>query len=145
MIHLNDTKADLGSRMDRHEHLGAGQIGPEGLAAFLRHPLLARTAFIIETPGMEDGYDAINLRRAEAIAVGAPRSAARGSAHLRGSRSRAATPPAAPDVVASDDAAADAGDSGDGRAALDRQLPREAAPRTACDVASTSVRSADRT
>ena len=35
MIHLNDSKAPLGSRLDRHEHIGAGQIGPVGLAHLL--------------------------------------------------------------------------------------------------------------
>ena len=94
LIHLNDTKAERGSRMDRHEHLGAGQIGAAGLAAFLRHPLLVGTAFVIETPGMEDGYDAINLRRAEAIARGDQLEALPERAlTLRGSRTRAATPP----------------------------------------------------
>jgi hypothetical protein len=81
--------------MDRHDHLGAGRIGPAGLAAFLRHPLLAQTAFVIETPGMEDGYDAINLRRAEAIARGEPLDPLPdGALTLRGSRTRGATPPA---------------------------------------------------
>jgi deoxyribonuclease IV len=94
LIHLNDTKAERGSRMDRHEHLGAGQIGAAGLAAFLRHPLLTGTAFVIETPGMEEGYDAINLRRAEAIARGEPlEPLPEGALTLRGSRTRAATPP----------------------------------------------------
>jgi deoxyribonuclease-4 len=93
LVHLNDTKAELGSRMDRHQHLGAGQIGPAGLAAFLQHPLLADTAFVIETPGMEDGYDAINLRRAEAIAEGRElEPLPEGALTLRGSRSRAARP-----------------------------------------------------
>jgi deoxyribonuclease-4 len=94
LVHLNDTKAERGSRMDRHEHLGAGRIGRDGLAAFLRNPLLANTAFVIETPGMEEGYDQINLRRAEAIARGNPLDALpEGALTLRGSRARAATPP----------------------------------------------------
>ena len=72
MIHLNDTKSELGSRTDRHEHVGAGQIGSEGLRTLLCHPRLARAVYILETPGMEAGYDAINLRRAIDIAVGRP-------------------------------------------------------------------------
>jgi deoxyribonuclease-4 len=65
LVHLNDSRSELGSRSDRHEHLGAGRIGPEGLAAFLRDPRLAtRTAFMMETPGVDEGYDAVNMRRA---------------------------------------------------------------------------------
>jgi len=64
LIHLNDSGSLLGSQTDRHEHVGAGQIGPVGLGAFLRDPRLARTPFIMETPGGEEGYDAVNLRRA---------------------------------------------------------------------------------
>lgn len=64
LVHLNDSKSGLASRTDRHEHLGAGRIGAEGLAAFLRDPRLpGRTALIMETPGVDEGYDAINLRR----------------------------------------------------------------------------------
>ena len=90
LIHLNDTKAELGSRMDRHEHLGAGRIGPAGIASVLRHPALVVAAYIIETPGMEDGYDAINLRRAVALARGETlEPLPPGALSLRGSRSRA--------------------------------------------------------
>ena len=64
LIHLNDSRSMLGSRSDRHEHVGAGQIGPVGLGAFLREPRLAGTTFILETPGADEGWDAVNLRRA---------------------------------------------------------------------------------
>jgi deoxyribonuclease-4 len=72
LIHLNDSRSDRGSRTDRHEHLGAGQIGPEGLAHVLRHPRLARVTYLLETPGMDVGYDAINLARARDLAAGTP-------------------------------------------------------------------------
>jgi len=94
LVHLNDTKAERGSRLDRHEHVGAGRIGPPGIRAILTHPLLVDTTYILETPGMEDGYDAINLRRAGAIARGEPPDELPpGAFDLRGSRSKAATPP----------------------------------------------------
>lgn len=64
MVHLNDSRSLLGSRTDRHEHVGAGQIGAVGLGTFLREPRLASTNFIMETPGADEGYDAVNLRRA---------------------------------------------------------------------------------
>lgn len=72
MVHLNDSKMELGSRSDRHEHLGAGRIGVEGLARILTHPAFAHVAYYLETPGMDEGYDAINLRRAWDIAAGRP-------------------------------------------------------------------------
>jgi deoxyribonuclease-4 len=72
MIHLNDSKSALGSRTDRHEHLGAGQIGSVGLARFLTHPRLLDVPFYLETPGMDEGYDAINLQRARDLAAGRP-------------------------------------------------------------------------
>ncbi|MGI8828341.1 MAG: deoxyribonuclease IV [Candidatus Limnocylindria bacterium] len=71
MVHLNDSRSLLGSRTDRHEHVGAGQIGPLGLGALLRDPRLARTPFIMETPGADEGYDAVNLRRAFSLWGGA--------------------------------------------------------------------------
>jgi len=72
LVHLNDTRSGLGSRTDRHEHLGAGRIGPAGLGHVLRHPGLAHAAAIIETPGMDVGYDAVNLARARSLAAGRP-------------------------------------------------------------------------
>jgi deoxyribonuclease IV len=70
MVHLNDTRAGLGSRTDRHEHVGAGQIGPEGLRRLLLQPRLGRATYYLETPGMEDGYDAVNVARALDLAAG---------------------------------------------------------------------------
>jgi deoxyribonuclease-4 len=72
LIHLNDSRSLLGSRTDRHEHLGAGQIGPAGLGALLRDPRLRTgTTFIMETPGVDEGYDAVNMRRALQLFEGA--------------------------------------------------------------------------
>ncbi|HEY3524354.1 MAG TPA: deoxyribonuclease IV [Candidatus Limnocylindrales bacterium] len=72
MIHLNDSRSELGSRADRHEHVGAGRIGEAGLGYVLRHPVLAGKPVYLETPGMEDGYDGINLARARALLAGEP-------------------------------------------------------------------------
>lgn len=72
MVHLNDSRSEPGSRLDRHEHLGAGRIGRAGLEHMLRHPGLAHAAYYLETPGMDRGYDAINLARARALAAGLP-------------------------------------------------------------------------
>jgi hypothetical protein len=71
LVHLNDSKSALASRSDRHEHLGAGKIGAEGLAAFLRDRRLpGRTTLVLETPGVEEGYDAVNMRRSWLLHAG---------------------------------------------------------------------------
>lgn len=68
LVHLNDSRSLLGSRGDRHQHVGAGNIGAVGLSALLRDARLAgRTAFVMETPGADEGYDAVNLRRARLL------------------------------------------------------------------------------
>jgi deoxyribonuclease-4 len=72
MVHLNDSKSVLGSRLDRHEHVGAGGIGEVGMAHLLRHPRLAHVAWYLETPGMDEGYDAVNVARALDLAAGRP-------------------------------------------------------------------------
>jgi deoxyribonuclease IV len=72
MIHLNDTSSGLGSRHDRHEHLGEGQIGPASLAHLLQHPALDAVTFYLETPGMEDGFDAVNMARLGDLVAGRP-------------------------------------------------------------------------
>lgn len=71
LVHLNDSRSERGSRTDRHEHVGAGRIGPIGLGALMRDPRLASTTFIMETPGEDAGYDAVNLRRARLLWSGA--------------------------------------------------------------------------
>jgi deoxyribonuclease IV len=93
LVHINDSKSAIGSRMDRHEHVGAGQIGEAGMAHLLPHPLLARATYILETPGMDEGYDAINVARAIALARGEPLAPLPpGAMTLRGSRSRSKVP-----------------------------------------------------
>ena len=72
LIHANDSRSERGSRLDRHEHLGAGRIGPVGLGHLLRHRAVAHAVAILETPGMDEGYDAINLARARALLAGQP-------------------------------------------------------------------------
>jgi deoxyribonuclease IV len=72
MVHLNDSRAELGSHSDRHEHLAAGRIGPAGLRRVLEHPAIGHVVYILETPGMDEGYDAVNMRRALDIAAGRP-------------------------------------------------------------------------
>ena len=99
MIHLNDSKATLGSRMDRHEHLGAGAIGAAGLARILTHPDLRHVTYYLETPGMDEGYDAVNAARAHDLAEGRPLASLPPEAmELPGSRARTG-PSVEPQVV----------------------------------------------
>lgn len=72
MVHLNDSTSARGSRHDRHTHLGEGQIGRDGLAHLLCHPALDHVAFYLETPQMEDGFDAVNVARLGDLASGRP-------------------------------------------------------------------------
>jgi deoxyribonuclease-4 len=72
MVHLNDSVSAMGSRHDRHAGLGDGQIGRVGLAYLLCHPRLDHVAFYLETPGMEDGWDAVNVARMGDLAAGRP-------------------------------------------------------------------------
>ncbi|HEY6058077.1 MAG TPA: deoxyribonuclease IV [Candidatus Limnocylindrales bacterium] len=91
MVHVNDSRAPMGSNIDRHQHVGAGEIGPLGMGHLLRHPRLAHIAFVIETPGMDEGYDAINLKRAIDLAAGRPLDSLPPEAlEMKGTRARSA-------------------------------------------------------
>lgn len=68
IIHLNDSRTPMGSNHDRHEHLGMGTLGRDGIRAWLHHPVLRRFPFILETPVEAAGDDARNLRWAKRLA-----------------------------------------------------------------------------
>lgn len=63
LIHLNDSKRECGSRVDRHEHIGEGLIGSRGLGNILNDPRLAEVPLILETPKPDPDSDARNLQR----------------------------------------------------------------------------------
>ncbi len=50
VLHLNDSKKELGSRVDRHEHIGLGKIGIEGFIPFVREEAFLKIPKILETP-----------------------------------------------------------------------------------------------
>jgi deoxyribonuclease-4 len=52
-FHLNDSKKGLGTRVDRHEHIGRGTIGLEGFRLILNDPRFANHPMVIETPKEE--------------------------------------------------------------------------------------------
>jgi deoxyribonuclease-4 len=57
---VNDCRASLGSRLDRHENIGIGRIGLPAFRFLVTHPRLAALPMILETPKRDDG-DARNL------------------------------------------------------------------------------------
>ena len=61
VVHVNDSKTPVGSRVDRHEHIGKGKIGCEAFGRILNHPLLAGRAFVLETPIDKPGDDRRNV------------------------------------------------------------------------------------
>jgi len=96
LVHFNDSKSEAGSHHDRHEHLGAGRIGERGLGHLIRHPGLRHATFIAETPGMDEGYDLVNVARARDLLAGLALEPLPAAAfQLRGSRSHGVAP--APD------------------------------------------------
>ena len=67
MLHLNDSRAAFNSRVDRHWHLGEGQIGLEGLRQFLAHPWLNPQGAIMETPKRHQADEWRNLLVARSL------------------------------------------------------------------------------
>jgi deoxyribonuclease-4 len=62
-VHLNDSKGALGSGLDRHEHIGIGNIGENGFKAFINHPAIRDKPMVIETPEDERGNYATDLAK----------------------------------------------------------------------------------
>ena len=62
IVHLNDSKGGLGSNLDRHEHIGLGSIGVEGITAFLNHRTIQTLPIIMETPIDKRRGDEQNLQ-----------------------------------------------------------------------------------
>lgn len=56
-LHLNDSRGDLGSRKDRHEHIGKGHIGLEGFRHVLNDSRLANLPGLLETPKSDDLHE----------------------------------------------------------------------------------------
>ncbi len=60
-VHCNDSKTPLGSRRDRHEHIGLGFIGLEGFRNLLKDEYFSTLPYYLETPKVED-WDRVNLK-----------------------------------------------------------------------------------
>jgi len=68
IIHLNDSKGDRGSCLDRHEHIGMGFIGEEGFRRILHHPVLSAIPLICETPVDDRRDDVGNIEKVRELA-----------------------------------------------------------------------------
>ena len=60
-FHVNDSKTPLGSRVDRHEHLGRGHLGLSALRCLVNDPRFAGLPMVIETPKPTEEADLVNL------------------------------------------------------------------------------------
>jgi deoxyribonuclease-4 len=67
VFHANDSKGACGSHLDRHAHIGQGNIGIEGFRRILNHPKLNKKAFILETPVDEPGDDLKNVEALKSL------------------------------------------------------------------------------
>ena len=69
--HLNDSKKELGSRVDRHEHIGRGTIGLEGFKPIVRDKAFANVPKILETAKAKDeagrDWDTVNLETLKSL------------------------------------------------------------------------------
>src|SRR5271156_5337021 len=68
--HCNDAKAAMGSKLDRHEHIGEGTIGAETFRRLLHDTRFEHAAFIAETPGDEPGDEMRNVGVLRTLAAG---------------------------------------------------------------------------
>lgn len=60
VVHLNDSKKGLGSRVDRHEHIGRGEIGTKAFELIMKDKRMAKIPKLLETPKADD-MDRVNL------------------------------------------------------------------------------------
>lgn len=68
ILHLNDSKGELGSNLDRHEHIGLGQIGEKGLGYAIKAINRKKIPIILETPIDERRDDVGNLNKVKELA-----------------------------------------------------------------------------
>lgn len=69
MVHVNDSKFDLGKHMDRHENLGQGFIGLDGFKAMAQHKVLSKLDWVLETPKDNPKDDPKNIAILKKMAV----------------------------------------------------------------------------
>lgn len=67
MIHMNDSKTNLSSKIDRHQHISKGKIGEEGFKNFFSFKDFKKLPIILETPKKDLKDDLKNLTKAKEI------------------------------------------------------------------------------
>jgi deoxyribonuclease-4 len=70
LIHLNDAAGALASHHDRHDHIGQGSIGMEGMRRIINHPKLKNIPMVLETPKEGPSSDAMNLKLVRKLSQG---------------------------------------------------------------------------
>jgi len=68
VIHLNDSKGERGSGLDRHEHIGLGAIGEDGFRRIIHHHVFRDLPLICETPVDERRDDKGNIKKVRDLA-----------------------------------------------------------------------------
>tara|TARA_B100001750_G_scaffold8504_1_gene6520 strand:- start:718 stop:1557 length:840 start_codon:yes stop_codon:yes gene_type:complete len=69
VVHLNDSKGELGNGLDRHQHIGQGHIGEDGFREILKHSLIKNLPLILETPIDENFSDKDNIQKIYSLAI----------------------------------------------------------------------------
>lgn len=67
LVHLNDAKFELGSGLDRHWHIGKGNIGEKGFKALFSNKLFQQGNFVMETPEDDISNDIENMKELQKI------------------------------------------------------------------------------
>ena len=68
ILHLNDSKGELNSNLDRHNHIGLGEIGNEGLGEVVKIMNKNKIPIVLETPIDDTRDDFENIRKAKSLA-----------------------------------------------------------------------------
>ena len=68
ILHLNDSKGELNSNLDRHNHIGLGEIGNEGLSEMIKIMNENKIPIVLETPIDDIRDDFENIRKAKSLA-----------------------------------------------------------------------------
>ncbi len=81
--HCNDAKAERGSKLDRHQHIGQGTIGNEPFRRLLNDSRFTHAAFIAETPVDDDGTEESNVRVLKSLVAKPGKKPATGKVKIR--------------------------------------------------------------
>jgi len=68
ILHLNDSKGELGSNLDRHYHIGLGGIGEKGMSSIIKLMNKKKIPIILETPIDDTRDDFTNIKKAKELA-----------------------------------------------------------------------------